>query len=365
MTIVVTNTIIGIIYYISTLNTIITNINKIILTLLIIITYYIVDTPITLIITICTGIIINTKDIRNIYLWLEAYTLSTYILLYSKQNKQIRKEGIKYYIIGGISSSIILLGIYLIYRERGITTYPDISGVGVTIMTIGLILKLGTYPFTNWIIKIYPLYKKEIYNAIILIPQIGIIYTIDRNMGIENIRTIKYVIIITIIYGMILGLKYKTYKKILISSSIMNTGIILILSITGSKLLITYIIIYVITTTQITTTLSKNTSKTNIIISIISIIGIPPLLGWYGKASIIRELITKGWGIEKIYVSLIIISTIISTIYYLIIIAPYIYEKTTRTKDKETISIIKTVYSVVLTTTYIIIGYIWPYLSII
>lgn len=359
MTIVLINTIISIIYYISTLNTIITNINKIILTLLILITYYIVDSPITGIITICTVIIINTKDIRNIYLWLEAYTLSTYILLYWKQNKQIRKEGIKYYIIGGISSSIVLLGIYLIYRERGITTYPDISGIGVTIMTIGLILKLGTYPFTNWIIKIYPLYKKEIYNAIILIPQIGIIYTIDRN--IENIRTIKYVIIITIIYGMILGLKYKTYKKILISSSIMNTGIILILSITGSKLLITYIIIYVITTTQITTTLSKNTSKTNIIISIISIIGIPPLLGWYGKASIIRELITK----EKIYVSLIIISTIISTIYYLIIIAPYIYEKTTTRKDKETISIIKSVYSVLITTTYIIIGYIWPYQSII
>lgn len=116
-------------------------------------------------------LILNSNDLISLFFIIELQSLSFYVLVSSKQTSSFSTEGgLKYFILGSFSSGIILFGISLIYGFTGFLSYSDLalflstfqfldlnlflysfsfSGffVGLILVTIGLLFKLGTVPF--------------------------------------------------------------------------------------------------------------------------------------------------------------------------------------------------------------------------
>jgi len=104
----------------------------------------------TLILLGITGLIVltGTSSLIIIYLGLELIGLTFYILA-SRERKGVKstEAGIKYFILGALSSGILLLGISLAYATTGTTSLELVTGASATMIKIGLLFKLGAAPF--------------------------------------------------------------------------------------------------------------------------------------------------------------------------------------------------------------------------
>lgn len=108
-------------------------------------------------------------DFLMVFLNLELQNFSLYILLNIQRNKKtVIETCIKYYIIGGISSGLILYGISIIYGITGHINFLDLifffSELDVLLFSIytgliffffGLFIKLGLAPFHFWVPQVY------------------------------------------------------------------------------------------------------------------------------------------------------------------------------------------------------------------
>lgn len=106
---------------------------------------------------------------------LELQAFSLYVLASLKKNKNFSTEaGLKYFIVGGVSSAFFLLGVSLIYGNSGLVNYDDlyiflnlykdleldINGLygilfGFILITISLFIKIGVAPFQFWVPDVY------------------------------------------------------------------------------------------------------------------------------------------------------------------------------------------------------------------
>lgn len=106
----------------------------------------------TLFVLAITGLIIitGTESLLILYLGLELIGLIFYILA-SRERKGVKstEAGIKYFILGALSSGILLLGMSLAYATTGTTSLELVANTGAsaTMIKIGLLFKIGATPF--------------------------------------------------------------------------------------------------------------------------------------------------------------------------------------------------------------------------
>jgi len=134
------------------------NIVRIIILISAIVIYLISELDIETTILMNTGLIgllilSVSKELILIYLALELIGLSFYVLA-GRERRAIKstEAGLKYFILGALSSGILLMGIALIYAQTGTTDLELISlgGMGEIsniFIIIGLLFKLGAAPF--------------------------------------------------------------------------------------------------------------------------------------------------------------------------------------------------------------------------
>lgn len=303
------------------------------------------------------NIIILSNDLIYIFISLELYSLSVYMLILLKITKNTTRMSIIYLLINSLSSYIILLGISIIYKNTGsiildeinyiinnnISENMNIIGGGTILIIIGLLIKLGTVPFNYWVLRLYTSLENKILLYQIIIPKLVYIYFLYKiliyllpishyNNYINYIFISIYIIaILSVIIASIGGLFNSYFKAILAYSSILNMGFILLgisNNIQNSGYInnftfIEYLLIYVCNTFALffCFLLINPESKFNkkidnekrnlnshpvggilpffticILISIFSFIGIPPFAGFYGKLNIFLNIITPQTG---------------------------------------------------------------------
>ena len=96
------------------------------------------------------GLIILTQaqSLMIIYLGMELIGLSFYVLA-GRERKSMKstEAGIKYFILGALSSGIFLLGITIVYAQTGSTDIELMGFTSQTLIIIGMLFKLGAAPF--------------------------------------------------------------------------------------------------------------------------------------------------------------------------------------------------------------------------
>jgi len=122
--------------------------------------------------TIGALFLVSRSDLVSIYLRIELQSFAVYILAALYRNSEsATSAGLKYFLLGALSSAFILLGSRLIYAYTGLTnldsiyilvsSYPERNGLGdrvrlgFIIMSVGLLFKIAAAPFHNWAPDVY------------------------------------------------------------------------------------------------------------------------------------------------------------------------------------------------------------------
>src|SRR5207302_1265702 len=110
--------------------------------------------------------LVSSADLVSMYLSIELQSFAVYILaaLY-RDSESATSAGLKYFLLGGLSSCIILLGSALIYSYTGLTNFESIYSLvsvsysnqiihgltlGFILIFIGLLFKIAAAPLHNW-----------------------------------------------------------------------------------------------------------------------------------------------------------------------------------------------------------------------
>ena len=313
-----------------------------------------------------TMIMISANSLLMLYLGIELLSLSLYALIgFNKKSSLSSEAAIKYYVLGAMSSGILLFGISLIYGFTGSIVYDDIAAqminidsnsveyiaiiFGIVFITASLCFKFGAAPFHMWVPDIY---QGSLISTTILLstlPKIAVFIVFLNLYFIPFISLnhvwsdiLIFVGMLSIILGSIFALTQENIKRLLAYSAISNIGFIILslglVSIDGIHASLYYTIVYTLTALAsfgIITHITSNSndienikdlaglSKTHpyfaflILITMLSSAGIPPLIGFHAKLMVIKALIDSSYIILSI---IVVIMTVVSAYYYLKVI---------------------------------------------
>jgi NADH-quinone oxidoreductase subunit N len=117
-------------------------------------------------------ILLESNEIISFFFILELQSISSYILAgFNKKYKWTLQSGIKYFIIGGVSSIFVIIGFIFFYSLTGSTSFEDLKvfsnnnylvesnkyslQLGIFFLTVGLFGKFYIAPFHWWIVDVY------------------------------------------------------------------------------------------------------------------------------------------------------------------------------------------------------------------
>ena len=308
-------------------------------------------------------LLISSNDLFTLYLALELQSLALYIICSINRYSNIGIEaGLKYFILGSFSSAILLFGISLIYGFLGTTNYqelylclhPDFINDNLIILyfsfgciVVGLLFKLAIFPFHFWISDVFEGSPNIITYFFALVPKISIFFVLFRIIFVVFINFISFYSFIilfcsifSILIGSILALYQVKIKRFFAYSAIVHMGYILLSLFLGNWLGVYtsfyYLFVYLLASVNIFTIFlaiykNDNSNIKNIVdvisilhsnpflsfifaINLLSLAGIPPFAGFYGKLHVFFLLLDTG---NYFLGMLVVLFSVLNCVYYI------------------------------------------------
>jgi NADH-ubiquinone oxidoreductase chain 2 len=141
-----------------------------------------------------SSLLISSYDLISVYLSIELQSFGLYVLstLY-RNSESSTSAGLKYFLLGGLSSCIILLGTGIIYSYTGTTNLESlyilnsvidynqqyiIQGIslGLILIFIGFLFKIAAAPLHNWSPDVYDGTPTIVTTWLTIIPKISILF---------------------------------------------------------------------------------------------------------------------------------------------------------------------------------------------
>ena len=310
------------------------------------------------------SLMISANDLITLYLAIELQSLPLYVMAaFKRDSVESGEAGIKYFVLGALSSSLFLFGSSLIYGFTGSIEFSEISRsidilninsgivVGVVFILSGLIFKISAVPFHMWTPDVYEGSATPITAFFATAPKmaamcmlVNILYGPFSGAFESWQQIIIFVSIASMSLGSFVAIRQSNIKRLLAYSSISHMGFALIglispLSQLGVQALLIYMLIYIVTNLGVFAciiSLEKNEGETisntddlsglskkypfisfSMAMLMFSFAGIPPLAGFFGKYLIFRSAIENGL-IEIAVFGLII--SVVAAFYYIRII---------------------------------------------
>ena len=314
-------------------------------------------------------LMISSNDLLSLFMSMELQSLSLYILVsFSRDDFTSSEAGVKYFIIGSLSTCIFLFGTSLVYGLVGSTSFNEISVfmselystptmliVGLIFILVSLSLKISAAPFHMWTPDVYQGAPSIITTLLSTLPKIAAFAVLIRLLVYpfgEIIVDWGKILIILSISSMLIGslgaLRQTDLKRLMAYSTINHIGFILMGLIPGSEDGITSICIYLIfyitmnlgiflfilnmQRDQISVTSIKDLSglyRTQpltagcVSIILFSMAGIPPMAGFIGKLIILNIVIDN----NLFFLAIIaVLTSVIAAFYYIRLIKSIFFD---------------------------------------
>ncbi len=308
-------------------------------------------------------LMISSNHLMSMYLAIELQSLALYVAAAIKRDSLSSAEsGVKYFILGALSSGILLYGFSLIYGFTGSMSFNEINIVllkydtlnlglifGLVFIMVGLAFKISAVPFHMWTPDVYEGAPNSITAFFAIVPKIAAVALIYRFCLIpfekfysEWSQIVIFLSVASMYLGAIAAISQSNIKRLLAYSSIGHIGYILIALVAanedGIKAASIYMFSYIVMNISIFAIILsikiKNEflveikdlsglSKSNPIVSLsiavimLSMAGIPPFIGFFGKFYVFIAALNQGLYILSV---LGVIASVISAFYYLRII---------------------------------------------
>ena len=199
-----------------------------------------------------TMVMVSASSLLMLYLGIELLSLSLYALIGFNKNSSLSSEAaIKYYVLGAMSSGILLFGISLVYGFTGSIIYTEIAEVintiemrsieylgimfGIVFITASLCFKFGAAPFHMWVPDIYQGSLISTTTLLSTLPKIAVFIVFLKLYYIPFISMktmwsdiLLFVGMLSIIIGSIFALTQENIKRLLAYSAITNIGFIIL-----------------------------------------------------------------------------------------------------------------------------------------
>ncbi len=284
-------------------------------------------------------IMVSAGDLLTLYVGLELMTISFYILSGYLLNDGLSVEaGIKYLIMGALSSAVLLFGISLVYAASGSTIFIEIYRAlhnggsqpvlwaGIVMLIAGLGFKVSAVPFHMWTPDIYQGAPTPVTAYLSVASKAAGFAALVRVFMVAlptaqfNWHSVLAVLAaLTIVVGNLVALPQTNVKRLLAYSSIAQAGYILVglvaANVYGLKGLLFYAMLYVFSNVgafAVTTMVEVESRSTDLAafnglgrrspmlaavmtVCLLSLAGIPPLAGFAGKFYLFSGAIQAGY----------------------------------------------------------------------
>lgn len=321
-----------------------------------------------LVFTLCGALMMfSYANMAMLFLGIETLSISLYVMAGSRRFEVKSNEaGFKYFLMGSFASAFLLFGIALIF---GVTGTFSIDGIGVymrahadhldplfivgmLLMIFAMLFKVSAAPFHFWAPDVYegaPSLITALMSTLVKIAAFAAFYKLLSVCFVFALGKAEIILTVscaaTLLIGNLVALTQDNFKRLLAYSGISHAGYMLlaIISLKGStdSALFLYSAGYAVASLAafaIAITVFKATGTESIsgfngigkknpmlaaglTMAMLSLAGIPPFAGFFGKYFIFSEAMRNGY---QNLVFLAIISSIIGVFYYMkVIVAMY------------------------------------------
>jgi NADH-ubiquinone oxidoreductase chain 2 len=224
----------------------------------------IIEYPLMILFCIMGGVfLISSSDLISIFLSIELQSYALYLIcsIYRNSENSV-SAGLTYFLLGGLSSCIILLGQSLLYIQTGTTNMENIYIIkniyesldkeillnyssiiynlnsiqySFIIFSIGLLFKISSAPFHFWSPDVYDAIPTIVTTFVAIIAKISLlillldlVYYSSSNAQINWINNLMLSSILSLIIGSILGLTQYRIKRLYAYSTISHIGFLLL-----------------------------------------------------------------------------------------------------------------------------------------
>ena len=308
-------------------------------------------------------LMISANDMMSLYLGLELQSLSLYVVAaFRRDHLRSSEAGLKYFVLGALSSGMLLYGMSMIYGFAGTTSFAGLAAqfdagvpvsigliVGIVFLAAGLAFKISAVPFHMWTPDVYEGAPTPVTAFFATAPKVAAMALIIRvmigpfgDLVAQWQQIIWFISVASMILGALAAISQTNIKRLMAYSSIGHIGYALIGLAAGTEQgvngILLYLTIYIVMNLGTFACILcmrqkevmveriedlKGLSKTNpamalaLAIFMFSMAGIPPLVGFFGKFYVFLAAIQA-----ELYVLAVIgvLSSVIGAFYYLRIV---------------------------------------------
>ncbi|MFT4737527.1 MAG: NADH-quinone oxidoreductase subunit N [Cyclobacteriaceae bacterium] len=187
----------------------------------------------------------TTSHFLLIYLAIELASFASYFLTGLRFQIKSGEATIKYVLFGGVTSSIMLFGISLIYGAQGSLLLLDLSNqplsnVGLVLFAGGMLFKAGLVPFHLWTPNVYQEAPSDAVAFFSVVPKLGAfvliyhvmsflpisLYSVGQDIGIV-------IALITVLWGTLSAIPQDKVKRMMAYGAIAHSGFLLPMTLFG------------------------------------------------------------------------------------------------------------------------------------
>ena len=304
-------------------------------------------------------LMVSSSSFLALYMGLELQSLALYVLAsFNRDNLRSTEAGLKYFVLGALSSGMLLYGISLIYGFTGSIEFNAIASVtaasgaglgvifGIVFLIAGLAFKVSAVPFHMWTPDVYEgaptpvtAYFATAAKVAALCLFLRAILTPFPDLIHQWRQIIIFISVLSMALGAIAAIGQTNIKRLMAYSSIGHMGYALLGLAAGTSLgargVLIYLAIYVFTNLGVFAAiqamrrkgeavenisdlagLSRNQPMLALVFALLffSLAGVPPLAGFFGKFYVFLAAIEAGLVVPAV---LGVLASTIGLVYYL------------------------------------------------
>ena len=325
---------------------------------------------IVLVVTAGMMLLAQSNNLLLLFVTLETVTIGLYILVsYYRNNSLTLEAGLKYLVMGALSSSLLLFGIVLLYGVAGNAALPGhtaqamhygqlasflaanphnfLASIGIVLVLSGVAFKIGAFPFQIWVPDVYQgaptpvtaflaVSSKAVGFAVLL----SLSLTVFASYGWLLMPVLTFFAGATLLFGNVAALTQHNVKRLIGLSGVSHAGFLLLGVAAASRApmavgsIYFYLFAYLLASFAVFGVMTHlagandtdqeldhyaGLAKANPFLALVlavglgSLAGIPPLVGFIGKLFIFISAFQAGlYGL----IAVAVIGVVISIYYY-------------------------------------------------